>query len=247
MRGSRPPDIVWHATHRDQLERWRGAGDITLADRPVHLVGDPTSAWRTAHRQGANPAVLVVDAARARRQGVRFDRHRRCGGWVASVLPASSALNLQPGFAEQVSAGGFPLARDDQGVWRVALVRVVRRNRSTWEVAKGKLEPGESPELAGLREVAEETGLACTMTVFEHLGATHYGFTTPSGQPRLKVVHLYLLAVDQPYEAIASAPATAEGIREVRWFALDDAVDAITHGSLGPVIRRVRERLTHAG
>ena len=41
------------------------------------------------------------------------------------------------------------------------MIQVRRRSGLTWEVAKGKLEPGESPWQAAIREVQEEIG--CTM------------------------------------------------------------------------------------
>jgi 8-oxo-dGTP pyrophosphatase MutT (NUDIX family) len=38
-------------------------------------------------------------------------------------------------------------------------VPLLRNERDEWELPGGKLEPGESPEGAGIREVAEELGL----------------------------------------------------------------------------------------
>jgi 8-oxo-dGTP pyrophosphatase MutT (NUDIX family) len=45
--------------------------------------------------------------------------------------------------------------------WRVLLLRRGARTRSTgsWETVHGRIEPGETPPRAALREVLEETGL----------------------------------------------------------------------------------------
>ena len=48
-------------------------------------------------------------------------------------------------------------------VWRAGKVLLVRRGRPPgkdfWSLPGGKIEPGETPEAAALREVQEETGL----------------------------------------------------------------------------------------
>jgi len=56
------------------------------------------------------------------------------------------------------AAGG--IITDGQG--RVAAVH--RPHRADWSLPKGHLEPDETHEDAALREVAEETGLLCTIT-----------------------------------------------------------------------------------
>jgi len=184
---------------------------------------------------------LVIDATRARRHGVRFFRNRRNGLFLSTPVPVSDVLNLQPGYAEQHSAGGFPVRRDPDGHVRVALIQVTRRSGVTWEVAKGKLEPGETPESAGVREVQEEMGIQTDLRVSKYLDCVRYGFLAPGGLPRLKSVFLYLLEpVDQIVEF---APRAEEGIDAVGWFTADEAVRAVTHSSLQPVMRKLRDVL----
>ena len=239
-RRSLPPDIVYHATTQAQVDQYVASGRVELPSRPLFLSTDERQAWRAAHRQGAHPRVLYIDSSRARRHGVRFQRNRRSGLYHAQSVSTKDVLNLLPKYAEQLSAGGIPVTRGPDGRPRLALIRVARRSGVTWEVAKGKLEPGEPPELAGVREVKEEMGLDVDLRITCEVGLVRYGFMAPGGLPRLKTVHLYLM---EPTAAIESEfrPSTREGIGDVKWFTPEEACRAVTHSSLVPAMRRARE------
>ncbi len=58
---------------------------------------------------------------------------------------------------------------------RIALLRNWRHaiDGWSWEAAKGFVEAGEDPAAAALRELAEETGLACTAGDLVSLGSVH--------------------------------------------------------------------------
>jgi putative RNA 2'-phosphotransferase len=246
-KGPRPntPEILYHATTEDEVRRVVAAGLLAAGeDKPVFLSADESHAWRVAHRLGGPPRVLIVDVTRARRHGVRFHRNRRSGLFLATPIPARDILNLLPGYAEQHSAGGFPVRPGPDGRPRVALIRVTRRSGSTWEVAKGKLEPGETPEATAVREVQEELGIDCHLRITKYLDTVRYGFMAPGGLPRLKSVFLYLM---EPVEHVDRlSPRPSEGIGEVAWFEVEDAVRAVTHPSLQPVMRRLRDVLAAA-
>lgn len=232
-----PPDILYHATTDGEVERFLVHGEVSAGpDRHVFLSPDEAQAWRVAHRMTTGaPRVLYVDAARARRHGVKFYRNRRNGLYLCTPVPAGDVLNLQPNFAEQVSAGGIPYTFGPGGI-RVALIRVGRKSGITWEVAKGKLELGEAPEHAAIREVREEMGVTSDLRITASLGMVRYGFLAPGGLPRLKTVHLYLMEPTSPIEAFL--PAENEGIGAVQWFSLDEACRAVTHSSLVPLMRK---------
>ncbi|MBT3224297.1 MAG: hypothetical protein HN348_34960, partial [Proteobacteria bacterium] len=106
---SAPPDILFHATTQTDLARFRQQGRITSPKKKVCLSTDEAHAWRVAHRMSQEPALIYVDAGRANRQGVRFYRNRRNGLYVASPIPTQFAMNLQPNFGQQLSAGGIPI------------------------------------------------------------------------------------------------------------------------------------------
>lgn len=235
------PDILYHACTQRQVDRYLAQGAVRVpGNRPVFLSDDECQAWRVAHRLGGSPRVLYVDTARNRRRKLRLQRSRRSGLFMARALSIGDVLNLQPAFAEQRSAGGIPVRMGPDGRPRLALIRVTRRSGVTWEVAKGKLEHGEPPEWAGVREVQEEMGVDCDFTVRCLVGLVRYGFMAPGGLPRLKTIYLYLL---DPTGDMSDCfrPAHDEGIRDVKWFTPDEACEAVTHSSLRPVMRRARD------
>ncbi len=205
--------------------------------RPVYLSRHEGQAWQVAHRQPEPPAVLYIDVSRARRDGCVFERNAR-GLWQTRSVPVRHVLNLRQGFAEQISAGGIPMFLGPDGP-ELALIRVQRRSGITWEVAKGKLEEGESPMAAAVREVCEEMGCALDLSISDGLGYIRYGFHTPDGSPRLKTLHMYLMTT--PERRTDFAPSTREGVLEVAWFSPEDAARAVTHRSLRPLMRQVRD------
>lgn len=247
-RGWSGPDILYHAAPRHRLEAILARGSLAHpAGGAVHLSRVEGHAWRIAHRQWEDPMVLYVDASRARRDGIQFVR-LRSGQYVAQHVPVRHVLNLRAGFAEQASAGGF-LVDWATGSPRIALIRVSRRGGSTWEVAKGKIEAGESPEAAAVREVGEEMGLNAPVHIHGALGTIRYGFCTPDGSPRLKTIYLYVL---ETHEAdCAFVPALDEGIDAVRWFSLNEALAALAHpslrGSIGRLLDALEERAAELG
>ena len=197
-------------------------------------------AWQVAHRTTEDPAVLYIDVSRARRDGCYFERNAQ-GLWQTRGVPVRHVLNLAQGFAEQVSAGGIPIWWGPSGP-ELALIRVQRRSGTSWEVAKGKLEPGESPEQAAVREVREEMGNpGFPLEITTGLGFIRYGFHTPDGSPRLKTLHMYLM--DTPERCTAFEPSRREGILEVDWFGPDDAARVCNHRSLRPLMRTLRDTL----
>jgi 8-oxo-dGTP pyrophosphatase MutT (NUDIX family)/RNA:NAD 2'-phosphotransferase (TPT1/KptA family) len=250
MRRSQPapvstPDILYHACTADQVERYLERGQLHApGGKQVFLSDDESQAWRAAHRMRGEPRVLYVDTVRQRRRRLKLQRKRR-GLYAARSIGVAEVLNLQPQFAEQRSAGGIPLVHTPEGL-RMALIRVTRRSGVTWEVAKGKLEPGEPPEWAGIREVREEMGIEVDFEVRALVGLIRYGFLAPGGLPRLKTVYLYLLdpkgEMDERFH-----PSTREGVKDVRLFTPEEACRVVTHSSLRPLMQRARQLVEETG
>jgi 8-oxo-dGTP diphosphatase len=101
-------------------------------------------------------------------------------------------------------------------VVRDGMVLLVHRPKyDDWSFPKGKLEPGEGWEEAAVREVEEETSLRCRAGA--EVGRTHY---TVGGEP--KEVRYYRMTAD-------GEPRPQNEVDEVRWVALDDARDLLSH------------------
>jgi len=90
-----------------------------------------------------------------------------------------------PDPAELVRAAGGLVVR--AGVDGTEVLLVHRPRYDDWSFPKGKQDPGETDEETALREVAEETGLACTLG--EQLGEIRY--RDHKGRP--KVVRYWLM------------------------------------------------------
>jgi 8-oxo-dGTP pyrophosphatase MutT (NUDIX family)/RNA:NAD 2'-phosphotransferase (TPT1/KptA family) len=237
-RHPRPPDILYHAINAKDYEVLKTRKKLFRGPKSqVFLSPSESHAWRIAHRMGPGSRVLFVDSTRASRHGVSFKKNRRNGLYLASHIPGSDILNLQPKFAEQLSAGGFPMRTNAKGRIELAMIRVKRRSGVTWEVAKGKLEDGETPEATACREVQEEMGFTANVSVVCFVDEVRYGFLAPGRQPRLKTIFLYLLQSETPIESFS--PAHDEGVVDVGWFEAERAAELVTHTSLKPVMHRV--------
>lgn len=103
--------------------------------------------------------------------------------------------------------------------------------RGLWEFPGGKVEPGEPPEAAIVREVAEELG--CVVRVIGRLG----GEQRIRDGYRLRVVLAELVEGEPvPHEHDAVRWLPAEGLDLVQWLAPDV-----------PFLRELRQRLKEVG
>lgn len=104
------------------------------------------------------------------------------------------------------AAGG--LIWDDRG--RVLFIY----RRGKWDLPKGKIEAGERPHEAALREVAEETGIT-QMHITQELCLTYHIFRDEQNKPVLKCTHWYEMDYDGNEKPV---PQLDEDITRVEWF-----------------------------
>ena len=87
---------------------------------------------------------------------------------------------------------------------------IYRNNK--WDLPKGGIEKGETPEEAAVREVKEETG-AKKLEVTRFIQKTYHVFKR-NGERRLKITHWYEMKT--PYNGNLK-PQSKEGIKKAKW------------------------------
>lgn len=87
------------------------------------------------------------------------------------------------------------------------------RRLGKWDLAKGKIEPGENMEQAALREIEEETGLK-ELILKDYLNTTFHIYSERSGTKILKSTYWFTVSY---VGSNAPVPQTEEGISEVVW------------------------------
>ena len=118
------------------------------------------------------------------------------------------------------SAGGVILETG-----RVLLI--LMRNlagETVWTFPKGHLEPGETPQAAALREVAEETGFDCEIT--GDLCKAEYSFVR-NGRPVDKDVRWYRMK-RLGGDGVVKTP---DEIFDMKWCTLDEAKKHLSYPS----------------
>lgn len=118
------------------------------------------------------------------------------------------------------SAGGVILENN-------CLLLIMMRNlkgEKVWTFPKGHIEPGETPEAAAVREVAEETGWNCAIT--GELFTARYSFMR-GDTPVEKDVRWFLMR----REGGDGVPKTPDEIVDMKWCALEEADGLLAYAS----------------
>lgn len=92
--------------------------------------------------------------------------------------------------------------------------------RGKWDMAKGRIEQGQSKIEAALREVSEETGLDKKRLTIQGKLVSTWHTTSHGGVKYLKKTHWYLMEYDGDDDD--TNPQIEEGIIECRWVHLSN-------------------------
>lgn len=155
--------------------------------------------------------------------------------WAQRRWGASAARNLEDEIGRLRAAGGVPghvdvltitavCLRDDDG----ALLTVRKRGTDRFMLVGGKLDPGESPEEAAVRETAEEVGLLLGADRLRLLGR----YTAPAANETGTWVRATVFTAP-----LTGTPSPRAEIEELRWQRLDDASLAALPADLAPLLR----------
>ena len=97
----------------------------------------------------------------------------------------------------------------------------IRRNKK-WDLPKGKIEKGETHQVAAIREVMEETGVE-NLEVRDFLMTTYHIFTR-NDKFKLKVTYWYDMYTDYDGPLM---PQADEGIKKVKWKDFEKSKNAL--------------------
>lgn len=131
-----------------------------------------------------------------------------------------------------VAAGAVVTRKSGSGV-EVLLVH--RPKYDDWAFPKGKLDPGEHPTSAAVREVEEETGVRIVLGP----ALAHQDYVVRNGEPRDKVVHYWVGRLADGEDGDVSGYHPNTEIDEVVWVPLERAALRLTY-------ERDRETLAEA-
>lgn len=126
-----------------------------------------------------------------------------------------------------IEAAGGIVRRGDQFLF-------IKRH-GLWDIPKGKLDKGESPDRGGIREIEEETGLVAPK-IIQKLNDTWHTYISRKGNKILKKTYWYYLEDTHPTQELI--PQEEESITEVRFFHPNEfeQIRSNTYGSIIEVI-----------
>ena len=137
--------------------------------------------------------------------------------------PSSKPRSAYAKRVDEVSAGGLVI--DQSGTKGLLIGRRDLKDatgtRMLWSLPKGHIEAGETPEMAAIREVAEETGIHSEIT--RELGVIDFWFMA-GGKRIHKTVHHFL------FTEVGGllAPQVSE-VDDVGWFPLTEIVGMLAY------------------
>lgn len=153
---------------------------------------------------------------------------------------SQTTLQAKIATLDQVSAGGVAFRWKDSEP-ELAIVSVKPKLR--WQLPKGIVDPGESPEVTAIREVKEEAGvetdrLALIETIEYWYRSVNYGKPVRYH----KFVHFYLLQ----YRSGDVSEHDHE-IEEARWVSFDEALELLEFKNEREVVEKAREMIEAPG
>lgn len=134
---------------------------------------------------------------------------------------------------DQISAGGVAFRWKDSEP-EIAIVCVKPKQR--WQLPKGIVDPGESPEATAVREVREEAGVETNrLALIETIEYWYRGVRYEKPVRYHKFVHFYLLE----YRAGDVSNHDHE-VEEARWVSPDEALEMLEFKNEREVVEKAR-------
>jgi 8-oxo-dGTP pyrophosphatase MutT (NUDIX family) len=141
---------------------------------------------------------------------------------------------------DQVSAGGVAFRwRDSQPEVAIVLMKPKLR----WQLPKGIVDPGESPQVTAVREVREEAGVETDL--LKLIETIEYWYRSVKyGKPVRyhKFVHFYLLK----YRSGNVSDHDHE-VEEARWVSPEEAIELLDFKGERDVVEKARDMIAELG
>ena len=142
---------------------------------------------------------------------------------------------------DQTSAGGLAVRRTEAGT-EGAIVLVASRSKPRWQLPKGLIDEGETPEAAAVREVREEAGVdAEIVQAIEVVEYWYYGTEAGTRVRYHKRVHFFLLE----YRS-GDVENHDREVLQARWVSLPEAAEMLAFESERKVVERARQLLARS-
>ena len=141
---------------------------------------------------------------------------------------------------DQVSAGGVAFRQDGETLQTV-IVSVKPSLR--WQLPKGIVDPGETPEITAVREVREEAGVETEL--IRLIDTVEYWYQRVQYGKRIrfhKFVHFYLLRYTS-----GDVSEHDHEISESRWVTFEEAIEKLEFKSERGVVEKAREIIRKTG
>jgi 8-oxo-dGTP pyrophosphatase MutT (NUDIX family) len=138
---------------------------------------------------------------------------------------------------EQVSAGGIAFRQNDSE-YEIAIISANPSRR--WQLPKGMVDEGETPEIAALREVREEAGIETDL--LEKIETIEYWYVGDHRGERVrfhKFVHFFLLK----YRAGNVEDHDFE-VAEARWVKIEEALKLLAFKSEKEVVEKAAKMIS---
>lgn len=188
---------------------------VFVSNRPVYVIGQDEKvpyADVVIRLSGNEPSGFLKPMLRS------FEENRLASALVfSSPDPAVVFEQLLSGYRMIEAAGGIVISPHGK-------LLLIFRN-GVWDLPKGKLEAGEDPAAAGLREVEEECGIS-GLSLRGETVSTYHTYTYRDEAVVKRTIWYLMDAIEEK----AGTPQAEEGITEVSWMNRTAAREALQSG-----------------
>lgn len=132
------------------------------------------------------------------------------------------------------TSGGVVFRRNKKGKVEILLIQDAK---DRWTIPKGHIEEGETAQQTAKREIGEEAGLT-DVEVLGWLGKIHFRYRRLD-KLVLMTTQIYLVRAHGDNNAIQKE----EWMNGIKWFAFNDALDAIEYEDIGKLMLLAMKRI----